>query len=182
MLGLMQDFRKACNQYFKQAGNKVFLLGKIEKSLGGSEYLKQIHQMISGDIAKVDLAEEKKVQDCVVSLIENSYIRSAHDLSDGGLAVALAECCFNPESNFGFQGSFELAQESMISYFGESGANVIVSLDADREADFIQTANSHKLEYHYLGEVTESESFVINDDIKVCVNTLRAAYEEGLKI
>jgi phosphoribosylformylglycinamidine synthase len=182
MLGLMQDFRKACNQYFKQAGNRVFLLGKIEKSLGGSEYLKQIHQMISGDIAKVDLAEEKKVQDCVVSLIENSYIRSAHDLSDGGLAVALAECCFGPKSNFGFQGSFELAQESMISYFGESGANVVVSLEADREADFIQTANSHKLEYHYLGEVTESESFVINDDIKVCVNTLRAAYEEGLKI
>ena len=91
MLGLMQDFRKACTQHFKHDGDKVYLLGNPAKKLAGSQYLKVIHNMISGKIASIDLDEEKRLQDCVLELINRELLSSAHDISDGGMAIALAE-------------------------------------------------------------------------------------------
>jgi phosphoribosylformylglycinamidine synthase len=182
MLGLMQDFKKACSQYFKKAADQVYLLGNPKKSLGGSEYLKVIHGIIAGDIAPIDLDEEKRLQDCVLELIDKQVLHSAHDLSDGGLAIALAECCFHPEQSFGFKAAFEVSQDAMTAYFGESGANIIVSVDPAQAEVLFDHAQKHHITCTHLGEVTSSEAFIINSDIAMCVLSLREAFEQGLKI
>ncbi|MDD4147306.1 MAG: phosphoribosylformylglycinamidine synthase subunit PurL, partial [Candidatus Cloacimonetes bacterium] len=182
MLGLMKDFKKAITQHFKQAGDKIFLLGNVEKRLAGSEYLKVVHNKVCGRIAPIDLNEEKRLQECVLELIDLEMLHSAHDLSDGGLAIALAESCFHPEKSFGIKASFTLSQSPITAYFGESGANIIVSLDDKYEHDLHRISQKHGIHCMSLGEVTSSEAFIINDDIKMCVLSMREAYENGLKI
>lgn len=182
MLGVMQDFRKACTQYFKHAGDQVYLLGTKSKNLGGSEYLKVIHNIVGGDIAPVDLVAEKALQDCILELINSDIVNSAHDLSDGGLAVALAECCFHPQRSFGLKAEFVIEQDEATAYFGESGANIIVSLNPASASDLEAVTAKHGIECIKIGVVTESEAFIINDAIANCVLTLREAFEQGLNI
>lgn len=182
MLGLMQNFRKACTQHFKHDGDKVYLLGNPAKKLAGSQYLKVIHNMISGKIASIDLDEEKRLQDCVLELINRELLSSAHDISDGGMAIALAESCFHPEYTFGIKANFSLSQAPITAYFGESGGNVIVSLNTGNEQELQAIAQKFNIQCSALGEVTKSEAFCINDDIAMCVLSMREAYEKGLKI
>ncbi len=182
MLGLMPDFRKAQTQYFKHAGDKVFLLGPLSKSIGGSEYLKIMHHKVTGNPPLIDLDLEKRLQDCIISLNEQGLIHSAHDLSEGGLAVALAEACFHPQKTFGFKGDFPHLQPAAITYFGESGANIIVSTSAKHQAELLQQADKYEIDLHELGEVTASQAFIINNDIEMCALKLRKAYENALNI
>ncbi|MDI3503200.1 MAG: phosphoribosylformylglycinamidine synthase subunit PurL [Candidatus Cloacimonadota bacterium] len=182
MLGLMQDFRKAQSQYFKQSGDKVLLLGGMAKTLGGSEYLAQIHQKVAGRPPTIDLDLEKRLQQCIIQLNELSLLHSAHDLSEGGLAIALAEACFHPQQTFGFKGSFTIPQHPAISYFGESGANIIISFRPQDQAGIMKLADEYQIEVHELGEVTASQEFIINEDIAVCALELRSAYEQALNI
>ncbi len=182
MLGLMEDFRKAQTQFFKTAGDKVFLLGPLAKTIGGSEYLKVIHHKIAGLPPRIDLALEKRVQDAVLELNDAGLIHSAHDLSEGGLAIALAESCFHPEQTFGFNGSFPHTQAAALTYFGESGANIIISASAEHEDSIRTLANKYGLELHELGEVSQKQSFTINDKIDVCTLKLREAYETGITL
>ncbi len=100
MLGVMQDFRKACTQYFKHAGDQVYLLGTRSKNLGGSEYLKVIHNIVGGDIAPVDLVAEKSSADCILELINSDIVNSAHDLSEGVTGSSSAEMLFPPTEEF----------------------------------------------------------------------------------
>ncbi|MCB5270233.1 MAG: phosphoribosylformylglycinamidine synthase subunit PurL [Candidatus Cloacimonetes bacterium] len=182
MLGLMQDFRKAQTQYFKTVGDKVFLLGPLAKTIGGSEYLKVIHHKIAGLPPRIDLALEKRVQDTVLELNEAGLTHSAHDLSEGGLAIALAESCFHPEQTFGFKGKFSHAQAAALCYFGEAGANIIISAAPEHQAAIQALAKKHQVELHELGEVTKEQSFIINDKIDVSALRLREAYETGITL
>ncbi|MDD3534336.1 MAG: AIR synthase related protein, partial [Candidatus Cloacimonetes bacterium] len=182
MLGLMQDFRLAQTQYFKAAGDKVFLLGPLAKTIGGSEYLKVIHHKVAGLPPRINLALEKRVQDTVIELNEARLIHSAHDLSEGGLAIALAESCFHPEQTFGFKGKISHSQAAAIAYFGESGANIIISAASQHQGEILTLAKKHSVELYELGEVTLAQSFIINDDIAVSTLKLREAYETGLKM
>nr|MDK2850666.1 phosphoribosylformylglycinamidine synthase subunit PurL [Candidatus Cloacimonadota bacterium] len=182
MLGIMQDYRKAMTQYFKKAGNSVFLIGPMAKNLGGSEYLKVIHNLIAGIPPQIDLQMEIKVQNTVLELINQGLINSAHDLSEGGLAIALAECCFHPEKTFGFQGIFNIQDHPAISYFGECGANIIISADSKNIQEILEIAKRNEVEITMIGKVTESQDFIINDDIAICALELRDNYERGLNI
>lgn len=182
MLGLMPDFRLAQTQYFKAAGDRVFLLGPLAKTIGGSEYLKVIHNKIAGLPPRIDLALEKRVQDTVIELNEAGLIHSAHDLSDGGLAITLAESCFHPGQTFGFKGEFSHSQAAAQTYFGESGANIIISAAGKHYEDILRLAEKHNVELHELGEVTLAQSFIINDNIHVSTLELREAHETSIKL
>jgi phosphoribosylformylglycinamidine synthase len=182
MLGVMQDYKKAMTQYFKKAGDSVFLIGPISKSLGGSEYLKVIHDLVAGLPPKIDLDMEIRVQNMILDLINDGLVHSAHDLSEGGLAIALAESCFHPEMTFGFKGDFALQDHPAISYFGESGANIIISVDPKDSQMIEDTARRYKLEITKIGEVTESQAFIINQDIAICALEIRDNYDKGLNL
>ncbi|MCB5278864.1 MAG: phosphoribosylformylglycinamidine synthase subunit PurL [Candidatus Cloacimonetes bacterium] len=182
MLGLMQDFHKACSQHFKQADDKVFLLGKMNQRLGGSQYLKVIHNRITGKIARIDLEEEINLQNCIIELIDKDLVNSAHDVSDGGIAVALAESCFNPKKCFGLKASIPQNQDFITAYFGESGGNIIISAKPNCEDSIIEIAKTHHTLCTYLGTVTEPQIFELDNNISVCIADLRKTYEQGLQI
>src|SRR5881396_1749472 len=116
MLGLIDDEKHITTQWFKNHGDVIILVGTVVPrgrddagagindpgySLGGSSYLKVCHRLKVGPPPHIDLAHEIKLQNAVRDLIREGLIKSAHDCSEGGLAVALAESCFNPEKLFG---------------------------------------------------------------------------------
>jgi len=93
MMGLFEDVEKRCDQWFKDAGDAVYLLGDIGSSVAASRYLALVHGLKTGLVPHLDLQREVALQGLVRGLIQQGALKSAHDLSDGGFAVALAECC-----------------------------------------------------------------------------------------
>jgi phosphoribosylformylglycinamidine synthase len=101
MVGLIDDEKHITTQWFKEAGDLIILVGEIGNELGGSRFIKVCHRRKIGPPPHVDLVREIKIQNAVRDLIREGLVKSAHDCSEGGLAVALAECCFNPEKLLG---------------------------------------------------------------------------------
>ncbi len=95
MVGLIEDAERTMTQWFKQEGDDIILLGIAREDLGGSEYLKVVHAREQGSPPYLSLDTEKALHDCVLSLIRDGLLQSAHDCSDGGLAVTLAESCIS---------------------------------------------------------------------------------------
>jgi phosphoribosylformylglycinamidine synthase len=101
MVGLIDDERHITTQFFKNAGDAIILVGKIGDEMGATHFLKVCHNRKEGLPPRLDIARELAVQNSVRELIRAGLVKSAHDCSEGGLAVTLAECCFNPEGLLG---------------------------------------------------------------------------------
>src|SRR5476649_1273607 len=108
MVGLIEDERHITTQFFKSAGDVIILVGQIGDEMGATHFLKVCHGRKEGLPPRLDLAAELAVQKSVRELIHAGLVRSAHDCSEGGLAVTLAECCFNPTKRFGADVALEL--------------------------------------------------------------------------
>ncbi len=133
MLGILAHISHATTQTWKAAGDVVALLGETREELGGSEYLKVCHGLLQGRPPMMDLEMEYRVQRCCLEAIQAGLVRSAHDCSDGGLAVALAEACMsNPDRPIGVDVSLADPLRPDALLFGESQSRIILSL---READ-----------------------------------------------
>src|SRR5208283_2936321 len=102
MLGEITDIRKSISGSFKEPGDAIIKLGKTIGHIGGTEYLKRIHGIFAGDAPPLDLLFEKTLQTACLELIDKCLLRSAHDVSEGGLAITIAECCiFDSEKSMG---------------------------------------------------------------------------------
>ena len=129
MVGLLPKLERYVTPWFKSPGDIVVLLGRNREELGGSEYLKVVHGMVRGTPPWIDLRLERAVQQCCLKAIEKGIIRSAHDMSEGGLAVALAECCISgPEKPLGARVELREMMRGDARLFGESQSRIIVSL------------------------------------------------------
>lgn len=100
MVGLLQDISSQCDMIFKDEGDIIVLLGRFRDELGGSEYLYRCYGIEKGKVPAVDLDEEKNLIETVLSLNNEGFIKSCHDISDGGLAVTLAESAIKGEIGF----------------------------------------------------------------------------------
>ena len=132
MLGLIDDPQHITTQWFKAEGDVVLLLGELGAELGGSEYLKRIHKIKKGAPPKMDLANAKRIHDAVLNFIQQGWVKSAHDCSEGGLAVALAECCISNPANNGTGGDALLGATittpiSAAALFGETQSRVVLT-------------------------------------------------------
>jgi len=130
MVGLIDDISQITRANFENDGDAVLLLGEMAGELGGSEYLATIHGKVVGSPPRCDPAGEKLVIDVLLEAIGSGVVSSAHDCSDGGLAVALAECCIaNSESESGAE--IDLSKYSRISergiLFGETQGRIVLS-------------------------------------------------------
>jgi phosphoribosylformylglycinamidine synthase len=135
MVGLVEHLDHITTQWFKDSGDVIYLIGTSKEELGGSEYLKTILGQTRGPVPEIDLSFEKKMQETLLGAIQAGLVKSAHDISDGGLAVALAECCIsNHEHQIGATVRLADSIRPDCLLFGETQSRVIVSTDAGRGA------------------------------------------------
>ena len=129
MVGLIDEADRAMTQWFRDEGDAIVLLGKTREDLGGSEYLKVLQHREQGSPPFLSLDIEKALQDFALKVIHEGLVQSAHDCSDGGLAVALAECCVSgPRAAQGAVvklGLGSLRRDALL--FGESQSRIILS-------------------------------------------------------
>ncbi len=129
MLGIIDDPKHITTQWFKGEGDVILLLGDIGDELGGSEYLKRVHGLKTGVPPRMDLAFAKKISDFTLEIIRKGWVNSAHDCSEGGLAVALAECCItNGDAMIGAEidlGRLDQRLDTLL--FGETQSRIVIS-------------------------------------------------------
>ncbi|MDQ2660044.1 MAG: AIR synthase-related protein [Verrucomicrobiota bacterium] len=161
MVGLIAEEAHITRQFFKTAGDVIVLVGEIGDELGGSRLLKVCHGRKEGLPPRLDLEKEIAVQNAVRACIQAGLVRSAHDCSEGGLAVALAESCFNPEGLLGAVAQVSNLHspagklETCAALFGEAQSRIIIST-APGEAERVQQKLSG-LPHRILGHVGGSE-------------------------
>ena len=128
MVGLIPDLDKICGQSWVNAGDTIYLLGDGNFSLGGSEYLAAVRHTVAGVPPVVDFALEKSVQAACRHGIRQSWINSAHDLAEGGLAVTLAEACIG--NNLGATIELDISDSQRLDevLFGEAASQIVVSI------------------------------------------------------
>lgn len=134
MVGLIEEAERTVTQWFQRAGDVILLLGKTREDLGGTEYLKVLHHREQGSPPLLNLQDEQAVQACTIRLIRAGLVQSAHDCSDGGLAVALAECCISgPDGHVGAMVQLPLnglRQDALL--FGESQSRIVLSVKPEQ--------------------------------------------------
>jgi len=129
MVGLIDGLVNHRRQWFANDGDTIAVIGHGAPSVAGSEYLKVIHGLERGLLPEIDLAKEKRLLDACMAAIKAGIIVSAHDISDGGLACAIAESCFNPDGAIGAVIDAASASERLDEFlFGESSGRIIVSI------------------------------------------------------
>ena len=129
MVGLIPDIAKICGQSWKKAGDIIYLLGNGNFTLGGSEYLAAVQGTVGGKPPVVDFALEKSVQTACRHGIRQGWVQSAHDLAEGGLAVALAEACIG--NNLGATVNVLVSESQRLDeiLFGEAASQILVSVN-----------------------------------------------------
>jgi phosphoribosylformylglycinamidine synthase len=193
VLGLLDDASKRCPHQFQRAGDVVALLGETRDEIGASEYLERVHGLIAGRVPEIDLDLEVGVQTACREAIGLGLLSSAHDCSDGGLAVAAAESCTGPwgvpEDDAARnvpplgcrlalpEGWRRLRPDAAL--FGESQSRILVSLRAENWAALEAIARRHGVPLHRLGE-TGGARLVIAPHVDVSLEKALTAYQTGL--
>ena len=180
MVGLLRKVERVVTPWFKSAGDIVVLLGRTREELGGSEYLKQIHGMVKGTPPWIDLQLEQAVQNCCLEAIDQGILRSAHDVSDGGLAVTLAECCFGgPDKPMGVRiESHEMIRGDAL-LFSESQSRIVVSVKENDVAELEEIAARHNAPAQVIG-TTGGARFVVLPLLQLPVDELKTIWATGL--
>jgi len=150
-VGLLKDVQRRCTAGFKRPGEIIILLGRTLAELGASEYLKVLHGLEKGRPPRLDLKLEAAVQACCLEAISNGWVSSAHDCSDGGLGVALAESCILG----GIGASVELpgALQAHEWLFSESQSRIVLSVPPGNVNRVLGVAEKHGVEASALGKV-----------------------------
>jgi phosphoribosylformylglycinamidine synthase II len=136
VVGVLEDADRLATQWFKTDGHRVALLGPDAVSLGGSEYLWALHRRLAGSLAPLDLPLERRVQGAVQAAVEAGLVSAAHDCSEGGLAVALAEACVTGPEPVGCAVTLPGAGRADQTLFGEGPSRVIVAVAPVRCREF----------------------------------------------
>ena len=135
VVGLLDSAANVMTRMFKSSGDGIVLLGEDRGEIGGSEYLKIVHGLVRGDAPSLDLARELAIQRLIVELIAAGLVRSAHDCSDGGLAVTIAESCFDTG---GIGATVDVA--AVPELFSETASRIVLSVSASKEKDVLARA------------------------------------------
>jgi phosphoribosylformylglycinamidine synthase len=158
VVGLLDHADRVLERRFRSSGDVIILLGEGHGELGGSEYLKTVCGFVRGLPPRLDLAVERALEDLLVRLAGERLVQSAHDCSDGGLAVALAECCFGTGGSgaevsidaLSLDGDQRIAEAAAL--FGESASRVVISTGAATVTEVLQQAAASRVPARVIGE------------------------------
>jgi phosphoribosylformylglycinamidine synthase len=135
MVGLIPDLHRVCGQGWQNRGDLIYLLGKFEPSLGASEYLASLHKIVAGKPPRLDWELEKQVQTACREGIRQGLLKSAHDCAEGGIAIALSECCLS--SDWGCEATLPESKSRLDNLlFGEVASVIIVSIAPENQTQF----------------------------------------------
>jgi len=175
MVGLLDDLALRCPAGFQEDGDLVFLLGDTSEELAGSEYWRLIGARPEGRPPIVSLEMERRLQAALLDSIGRGVLRCAHDVSDGGLLVALAESALFSGRGLRCPGiTSPVSREAF--YFGESQGRVIVSVAPRRVPELQKLMAKHHVPLHAIG-VVGGEDFQVGSDIRISLESLRQAWE-----
>ena len=178
LVGVLDDVSKHCTMSFKAEGDVIVLLGETENEVGGSEYLKLAHGVVSGRPPALDLELEMAVQATVLAAIDEGILRSAHDCSEGGLAVTLAECCIAGSLGADVHVGDELPKYAAL--FSETQSRIVVTTTPEDAERLVELALANEIPYAVLGTVG-GQRLGIEDIIGVTLEQLREAWEPALE-
>jgi len=165
MVGLVEDISRVTTMSFKNDGDIIILLGQTKDELGGSLYLSIIHGLEAGRPPEINLQQEKLVQKTTLDLIREGLVTAAHDCSEGGLAVALAECSI--EGGIGAEVILTDSLRASSLLFGESQSRIIITTPKDRVDTVLNRLNQVKVPYKVLGNVGGPELNITGSGWKV---------------
>jgi phosphoribosylformylglycinamidine synthase len=179
-LGLTEEIDRRCTPGFKDPDDVVFLLGDPTQeisTLGGSEYLELVHGRIEGR-PRIDLELERKVQQTCLAAIRSGLLKSAHDCSDGGLAVTLAEAC--AIGAVGFNGSWDTGPRADAALFGEAQSRIVVSVIPGDVEKLEAEAEARQAPLTRLG-IVGGDRLSVEGTVDVPVAEIATAWEGGLE-
>jgi phosphoribosylformylglycinamidine synthase len=158
MLGILKSKQNFMTLYFKNAGDIIYLLGESKDDIACSEYLYTVLAVKNSPAPAFNLEEEFSVQQTVLKLIRLGLVKSAHDVSDGGLFVALAEAGMHRQLGFDISTDENIRKDAFL--FGEAQSRVVVTVAPDREDDFLTALDDANIEFTTLGEVSKNEMVI----------------------
>ena len=175
MVGKIDNVEKAISTEWKNINDQIWLIGssKSEITISASSYLEYFHGEITGRPPKIDLIDEKYCQSFLRNAISNSFVVSSHDISDGGLAIALAECCILSEKG----ATIELQKDNYRDdnlLFAEGGSRIIFSIDKTKEKEWhnylknIQINSQSSIYVKKLGYVSSETLNIKIQDKNIC--------------
>ena len=158
VVGLLEHADRVVGRRFQESGDAIILLGEGRGELGGSEYLKVVHDLVRGVPPALDLEAERALQALLVTLAGERLMRSAHDCSDGGLAATVAECCFD---TIGIGAEVSVAAEQVArdprvntaaALFGESASRVVISAVPEDVTRILERAAAARVPARVVGQ------------------------------
>ncbi len=171
MLGVLENKNNRMTLDFKNAGDSIFLIGKSVDDISSSEYLYSYHKIKNSGAPYFDLDIEFDVQKIIKQLIRKKLIASAHDVSDGGLYITLAESAMPRNLGFSIETDFDCRADAFL--FGEAQSRIVVSVSPEMLDDFVELIADSDIEFSNIGTVTEGpilideQSFGHISDVKM---------------
>lgn len=178
MLGLIDDVSKAMTLNFKNEGDAIFLIGTCTNDIASSEYLVSEHKVDLSPAPHFDLKEEAKIQEAVSLLIQQELIQSAHDLSEGGLFIAVLESAM--PGNFGFEITTCPGVRKDACLFGEGQSRVVVSVRADKLEAFQKQVQENNIPNRHIGTVQRT-SIVVDGENFGTVAEYKELYDTAIE-
>jgi len=181
VLGVIDDVTRRTPSGFVSEGQQIYLLGTTGAELSGSEWAHVVHGHLGGTPPLVDLAAEKELADILINASRDGLIDAAHDLSDGGLAQVLVECCLR--NNIGARVWFPDELEAFVGLFSESAGRAIVAVPRSEEVRFTDMCSARGFAHVRIG-VTDGQGddalLDVQDQFSVSLGELRAAWTATL--
>ena len=181
MVGLVENIEQSTTIEYKDAGDFIVTLGALNGCLGGSEYLRTIHGKIQGPIPHLNLELEMGIQELCLDAIKKGIIKSAHDLSDGGLAVNISESLIHSKKGLGVRLDVVRKLQNSELLFGECQSVIVVTLEEGALYELILLAQKLDMHTQTIGRVTDTNSLIINDQIDISRTKLENAYFNSLE-
>ncbi|MDN4638201.1 MULTISPECIES: phosphoribosylformylglycinamidine synthase subunit PurL [Bacillus] len=178
MVGLIEDTAHITTQSFQQAGDVIFVIGETKEEFAGSELQKMTEGRIYGKAPEIDLDVELARQEALLAAIQNGLVQSAHDVSEGGLGVALAESTFGTD---GLGADIQIDLNSAASLFSESQSRFVVTVKPENREAFAEAVQDAK----EVGTVTNDGVFTVKNQegqqwIHAAVNELERAWKGAI--
>ena len=181
MVGMLEDMAHATTISYKNEGDFIVCLGSLNPTLGGSEYLKIVHDKIEGPLHNFDIKSELDVQTLCLDVIKEGLINSAHDISDGGLAVNIAESILFSDESIGAEINLSRKMRNDELLFGECQSVIIVTINEENLFTLVEKAQALNVYTQTIGKVTSNGKLIINDLIDIGKKELNDAYFQSLE-